>query len=118
MKSIFRDIVDVFDATFRSSNLEAHYKAHTDPAIANTKLPKGMSKEEYAKKSELVSLKKIDNKNVIAAQYGNRTAKSDNEWFVVYADGKNGEIVSSYPGKHNKVKNTLTSKNAKMIESE
>lgn len=118
MKGIFKDIVGVFDATFRGSNLESHYEAHTNPSIPNTKLPKGMTKQEYARKSEIVSLKKIDNKNVIASQYGNRTAKSDNEWFVVYADGKNGEIVSSYPGRHNKVKNTIVSKNAKLISEE
>lgn len=97
MSNIFADIVKVFDAKFHPNSLAKHYERHNDGS--STRLPSGMSMKEYDRKSEYLSLQKIDGKNVRAYKYrGNRIAKCNGRWFTSYADGKNsGNITTCFP---------------------
>lgn len=101
--NIFKEIVKVLDAKFLQGDLDDHYKSHTDPSTGKTQLPKGMTKEQYAKKAEEVSLKNIDpitksNRNVRAFKKkgANVICKSDGSWFVTY-NNKFGKLNTAYP---------------------
>lgn len=101
--NIFKEIAKVLDAKFEPNNLDIHYEAHTNPSTGKTQLPKGMSKEQYAKKAEQVSLKNIDpitrsNRGVRAFKKkgANVICKSDGEWFVTY-NNKFGKLNTAYP---------------------
>lgn len=98
---VYDDIIKVFneDATFHPKSLDKHWETHKygSKGSAN-KLPKGMTKEQYASKAEALSLQKIDGKRVQAYKYQhNRVAKTNGQWFVAYADGLNGNIVTCFP---------------------
>lgn len=101
--NIYKEIVNVLDATFEKTNLDLHYREHTDPSTGKTQLPKGMTKEQYAKKAEEVSLKNIDpitrsNRSVRAFKKkgANVICKSDGSWFVTY-NNKFGRLNTAYP---------------------
>ena len=117
--NVYDEIKKVFDAKFTPEELEKHYKLHTDPNTGKTQLPKGMTKEQYAKKAEEVSLKKIDpitskNRKVRAAKrQTGEVAKTDGKWFVTYTGGKFGRLITAYPASEQYFENDIKAKGAK-----
>lgn len=118
---IIDDIIKCFDATFNKRRLDEHYKDHTDQNNSKTKLPKGMTKEEYAKKGEQVSLKNIDpltkkSRKVRAAKrQTGEIAKTDGQWFVTYKGGKHGELLTAYPANESYFDSDIKAKGATEI---
>lgn len=100
--SLYSDIIKVMDAVFHPNALEKHWEAHKyGTSSGSTQLPKQMTKTQYAKKAEHLSLQKIDGKRVRAYKYrGNRIAKCNGQWFVSYADGLNGNITTCFPASY------------------
>ena len=100
--NIFDELRQCFDAKFNKKDLEDHYINHTDGGN-KTQLPKGMTKEEYARKGEQVSLKSIDpitkkNRKVRAYKRPDgKIIKFDGEWLVSYTGGKNGKLNTAFP---------------------
>ena len=119
--SLINDIVKCFDAVFTKRDLDEHYRMHTDPNLAKTKLPKGMTKEQYAKKAEQVSLKRIDpltkkSRKVRAAKrQTGEISKTDGEWFVSYKYGMNGQLLTAFPANESYFNNDIKAKGAKEI---
>lgn len=94
--NIYKDITKVFssDAEFGFRNGMKHY----EDRIRYEEIPKTMTYQQYFSKSKEVSLKRIDGKNVRAYRYkGDRIGKSDGKWFVSYAGGIGGTIITSFP---------------------
>lgn len=100
--SLYSDIIKVLDATFHPNALDKHWEIHRYGShSSSTKLPKQMTKTQYAKKAERLSLQKIDGKRVRAYKFkGNRIAKTNGQWFTVYADGLNGNINTCFPASY------------------
>lgn len=100
--NVYDEIIKVIDASFSKKDLDDHYKRHTDGG-GKTQLPKGMTKEQYGKKAESVSLSSISpltqkNRKVRAYKRdASVTCKTDGSWFVSYSGGKNGKVNTLFP---------------------
>lgn len=119
--SLYSDIIKVFDAKFHPNSLDKHWEDHKyGSKSGKTQLPKQMTKTQYAKKAEHLSLQKIDGKKVRAFKYqGNRIAKTNGQWFTAYADGKdNGNINSCFPAGYDYWLRAMKAKNGVEIFKE
>lgn len=82
------------DADFSFRNGKKHYERHMELG----ELPRNMSLEQYFQKARNVSYKSINGRTVKAYRYGgNRTAKTDGEWFTSYVGGKGGTLITAFP---------------------
>lgn len=85
---------EVEDAEFAFNNGLSHYNKH----MTAGELPKNMTFEQYVSKAKQISMKAINGSSVKAYKYqGNRTAKSDGQWFVSYIGGIGGKIITAFP---------------------